>query len=251
MNEKQFSYSDWLPPALLGVLSVVGICVVLAMGVRLSERPAAPAPSATPFLFEFIGTEPGLSTQTPENTPTPIVLDTPTAKPVATNSVQNTKSSSTSSPTNTAVTFVQNATATPTIASVLLKVDDADYSLLYDGNWDNPTNVIGAYQNTLHISLSAGNAVTFSFTGQQAIISYQAGPSLGRVSINLDGLVFEVDQSSSETQILNWQSQILVKATHTLRIEHLSGGSVNIDSITIPNLSTPTPTATITATPTQ
>ena len=249
MNEKQVSYSDWLPPVLLGVLSVIGICVVLAMGVRLSEQPVAPAPSETPFLFEYIGTEPGLSTLTPENTPTPIVLDTSTPKSLVPTSVPNTKSSNGASPTNTAISFVQNATATPTIALVLLKVDDSDYSLLYDGTWDNPTNVAGAYQETLHISLTVGNAVTFSFTGQQAIVSYQAGPSLGHISINLDGLVFDINQASDETKILNWQSQILVKATHTLRIEHLSGGSVNIDSITIPNLSTPTPT--VTATPTQ
>ena len=77
-------------------------------------------------------------------------------------------------------------------------------------------------------------------------MSYQSGSSLGRISITLDGLIFEVDQSSGVTEIVDWSSAILVKGTHTLVIEHLSGGSVNLDSIIIPDVSTPTPALTVT-----
>jgi hypothetical protein len=132
-------------------------------------------------------------------------------------------------------------TITQTLASVLSKVDDTYFELLYDGDWVNQSNVNDAYQNTLHISFEVGNSVSYTFTGQQVILSFQAGPSLGTISITLDGLAFEVDQSSSDTELVDWRSAILVRGTHEIEITHLSGGSVNIDSITIPDVSTPTP----------
>jgi len=141
----------------------------------------------------------------------------------------------------------RTSTASPTIESVLSKIDDTYFQLLYDGDWVAQSNVTDAYENTLHISFTVGNNVTFTFVGQQVILSFQSGPSLGRILINLDGIDFEVDQSSNNTELISWQSAILVRGTHTIIVEHLSGGSVNLDSITIPDVSTPTPT--LTATP--
>jgi len=140
-------------------------------------------------------------------------------------------------------------TASATLSSVLSKVDDTYFELLYDGDWNAQSNVTDAYQNTLHISFTVGNSVSYTFTGQQVIISFQSGPSLGRISITLDGLQFEIDQSSGNTELVDWQSAILIRGTHTVVIEHISGGSINLDSITIPDVSTPTPIATVTSTP--
>jgi hypothetical protein len=130
----------------------------------------------------------------------------------------------------------------------LSKFDDTYFQILYSGDWVSQTNVTDAYQNTLHISFTVGNSASFTFVGEQVILSFQSGPSLGRISITLDGFPFEVDQSSGSTQLVDWQSAILVRGTHTIVITHLSGGSVNIDSITIPDVSTPTPTLTPNAT---
>jgi hypothetical protein len=246
MDNKPSFDRELILPILLGGLSIMGIGVVFVMS-RLSDdrQPAPPAPSETPLRFVYLGTEPGLSTLTPEVTDTPV----PTATELALSPVEF------SSPTVTSVvlsTSLPQSTSTytpsPTIASVLSKIDDTYFELLYDGNWDSQSNVENTYQNTLHISFSVGNSVSYTFTGQQVVVSFQSGPSLGTVSITLDGLEFTVNQSSSSTQLVNWQSAVLVRGTHTLVITHLSGGSVNLDSISIPDVDTPTPTPTPTPT---
>jgi len=251
MDKKTSFDRDLIWPTLLGGLSVIGIGVVFVF-VRMSDTRDAlpPADTATPFRFTYLGTEPGLSTLTPENTDTPV----PTMTEMAFEPVITTASSTAAAPLPTGQ-FTQTVqpsrtpTASPTIASILSKIDDTYFELLYDGDWVGQTNVTDTYQNTLHISFTVGNSVSYTFTGQQIIVSFQSGPSLGRISITLDGLVFEIDQSSGNTELVYWQSAILVRGTHTLTIEHLSGGSVNLDSLTIPDVSTPTPTATVTPTP--
>lgn len=233
-------------PILLGGLSLVGIGVVFVMGRLSSTRQPSPdVPTETPLRFIYLGTEPGLSTLTPEVTDTPV----PTVTELVLSSVAP------SSPTVTSVVLstslpqnTSTVTPSPTIASVLSKIDDTYFELLYDGDWISQSNVTDAYQNTLHISFAVGNSVSYTFTGQQVNVSFQSGPSLGTVSISLDGLEFNVSQSSSSTQLVSWQSAVLVRGTHTLVITHLSGGSINLDSITIPDVATPTPTPTQTQT---
>jgi len=247
MDNKPSLDRELLLPILLAGLSLIGIGAVFVFGrVSDARQPSPIADTETPFRFVYLGTEPGLSTLTPAVTDTPAStftfsppseedndeVSSPTALPAATQPVQ------------------QTLTASPTIASVLSKVDDTYFELLYDGDWVAQSNVTGAFQNTLHISFTVGDSVSFTFTGQQVIVSFQSGPSLGTVTITLDGLQFAIDQSSSDTQIVDWRSAVLVRGTHTIVITHLSGGSVNLDSITIPDVSTPTPTSTVTLTPT-
>jgi len=241
MENRSLLDREMFLPLLLGGLSVIGIGAVFVFARMSETRDVVPAAdTATPFRFVYLGTEPGLSTLTPEATGTPIPTVTELVLPPG------------SFATATDVVFLptgqpsRTPTASPTISSVLSKVDDTYFELLYDGDWEDQSDVTGTYQNTLHISFKVGSSVSYTFTGQQVIISFQSGPSLGRISITLDGLVFEIDQSSSNTELVNWQSAVLVRGTHTVVIEHLSGGSVNLDSITIPDVSTPTPTLTST-----
>lgn len=252
MDTKPSFDRELILPIILGGLSMLGIGVVF-MWERLSNaRQAVPAADTeTPMRFVYLGTEPGLSTLTPEATDTPLPTVTELVLPPP-------DAFASASVTSTSIflpTGLPPRTATPTpsatISSVLSKVDDSYFELLYDGDWVDQSNVTDTYQNTLHISFTVGNSVSYTFTGQQVIVSFQSGPSLGRISITLDGLAFEIDQSSGSTELVDWQSAILVRGTHTVVITHLSGGSVNLDSITIPDVSTPTPTstATITATP--
>jgi len=250
MDDKSSFNRELILPILLGVLSVVGIGFVFVFGQLADERHAMPAPDTeTPFRFVYLGTEPGLSTLTPEATDTPLptltelALEPVTLGPPTTTAVLLTVQ--TPLPTRT-----YTYTPSPTLASVLSKIDDTYFELLYDGDWSSQSNVSDTYQNTLHISFTVGNSVSFTFVGEQVIVSFQSGPSLGTVEINLDGLVFNIDQSSSNTELINWSSAVLVRGTHTLKISHLGGGSVNLDSITIPDISTPTPTTTPTVTST-
>jgi hypothetical protein len=112
--------------------------------------------------------------------------------------------------------------------------------------------VDGAYQDTLHISSAVGNSVTFTFTGPQLHFFYQAGQSLGTVTITIDGLgAPPLNLAQSGTQIKEWVSDLLPSGTHTVVITHYGGGSVNIDSLYVP-APTPTPvTPTRTATQNQ
>ena len=247
MEDKPSLDRELILPILLGGLSVIGIGMVFMWGRLSNARQAVQAAeTATPMRFVYLGTEPGLSTLTPDVTDTPVPTVTELVlSPPALVSPSNTSSVlSTGLPTSTAT-----LTASPTISSVLSKIDDTYFELLYDGDWVDQSNVTDTYQNTLHISFEVGNSVSYTFTGQQVVVSFQAGPSLGRIGINLDGLTFEVDQSSGSTQLVDWQSAILIRGTHTIVISHISGGSVNLDSITLPDVSTPTPTITLTPTP--
>lgn len=251
MDKKPSFDRELIWPILLGGLSLIGIGVVFVLGRMSVAREALPANNtATPFRFSYLGTEPGISTLTPEVTDTAFPTITELVLPPV------------SFETPTEIAFLptgqpslppppqQSLTASPTIASVLSKVDDTYFQILYNGEWNSQTNVTDTYQNTLHISFKVGNFASFTFVGEKVILSFQSGPSLGRITITLDGFPFEVDQSSASTQLVDWQSAVLIRGAHTIVITHLSGGSVNIDSITIPDVSTPTPTATATTTPT-
>ncbi len=261
MENKPSPDPGLLTPLLLGALSILGIVVIFFSVRAASMRQAELPPTATPFRFLYLGTEPGLSTLTPQPTPTFIVIEESPApsKPPAGTSVPDFPPFTPSSPGSPAfptqpsnptqpVNQTQPAgqpntpTFTPTIPSVLAKYDDTYFGIIYDGEWTSQTNVTGAYQNTLHISFTIENYALFTFVGQQVILTYQAGPSLGTIRIDLDGIEFEVSQSSPQTQLVDWASPILIMGSHDLVIEHLSGGSINIDSITIPDIRTATPT---------
>lgn len=254
MEEKKPSVDfSVLVPGALGILSILGIAVIFFVTRAEAQRPAGePASTATPFRFVYLGTEPSLSTLTPAPTPSPIFIEPPAATeepdpdqppfgtqvpdlPFGTSTV-----ASPSFPTQPAAR-TSTPTASETIPAVLSKFDDTYYEILYDGEWTSQTNVTGAYQNTLHISFTIENYAYFTFVGQQVIVTFQAGPSLGTILIDLDGVEFQVSQASAQTQLVEWRSPVLVMGTHELIIEHLSGGSVNLDSITIPDLRTPTP----------
>jgi len=237
-----------LAPVALAVLSALGMAVVFFVNRSNAMRPVEVPDTATPFRYLYMGTEPGLSTQTPEPTATPIFLEpaptdetflTPPGPPQILTSV----STNPAFPTQPAVR-TPTPTASETLQAVLSKFDDTYFEILYDGDWTAQTNVTGAYQNTLHISFETENYALFTFVGQQVIVTFQSGPSLGSILLNLDGLEFEVSQSGPETELVDWRSPVLVLGTHEIVIEHLSGGSVNLDSITIPDLRTATPTPT-------
>jgi len=240
--EKKSSFElSFVLPVILGALSLIGIAVVLLVDRNNQRKPVELAATETPFKYIYLGTEPGLSTLTPEVTDTPEVIDTPILPPPIVLETSITVVLPTQPAFRTAT-----PTSSPTLASILSKIDDTYFELLYDGNWNAQSNVSDTYQNTLHISFEVGNSVDFTFVGEQIIVSYQVGPSLGSISITLDDeeLPPLSQLNVNKTEIVYWYSKVLKRGTHTIHIEHLSGGSVNLDSITIPDLSTPTPTVT-------
>ena len=259
-----------LLPILLGIFSIIGIAVVLLIGRSLnSPPPVSASPSATQFQYIYLGTEPAITTPLTEISEIPVPTEPPVDQPVDVTpgvgsptsliptpiilTQPNTTSTSTGNApfTNTPnQLFTPTATATLSTAIVANTYDDTDIRLHYAGSWVNQTGVSGAYQNTLHISNANGNTVTFSFTGDEFHVFYQAGPSLGSMTVTIDRLGGPaISQAQSQTQIKEWTpDETLQVGTHEIIIAHSGGGSINIDSIVVP---APTATPTLTPSPTR
>jgi hypothetical protein len=247
-----------LVPVLVGVLSICGICGVLAALRFNPGRPAIPVEqTSTPFQYLFIGTEPVLSTGTTEGTTDG--EEVPTSTPDF--FLPPTRTTPLASPgsliTLPAATNTRTPTSSPTSASTAPlsagTYDDTHNRLIYSGDWEVQNNVAGANLSTLHVSSvlnTPRNSVAFQFIGQEIHIFYQAGPSLGTMSLNIDNKVYEISENSTSTDILEWIIPPVTVGTHTVTITHLSGGSVNIDKIIVAEIpSTPVNTPTFTVTP--
>lgn len=240
----------------------MGIIVVLLLGRSLNTPPPVTVtPSSTPFRYVYLGTEPGIATLIVDGSelpPTEEPIDgfptseefppfaTPTRPPLATPIILTQPNG-----TRTATaTRTRAATATRTSSAPANTYDDTDSRLQYSGSWVLLTGEAGAYQETLHISNTANpnnpNSVTFQFTGNEFHLFYDSSPTFGVISIFVDDDALGIQVSQAQTSG-EW-AQSLDAGTHRVRIEHTSGGSVNIDRIYIP-APTPTPTRTPTATP--
>lgn len=279
-NQPSFDRS-LIIPIVVGGLSVLGIIVVLLIGSFLNS-PAAVAvtSSATPFQYVYLGTEPLITTPltagsviaplTDEQTDpfpieaTPIQTTSIRATPIAATPIRTTSifatrpsvstalilSTITSSNNPVLLTSTPGGVPTSSTAAAPNTYDDTDTRLEYRGNWISQTNVSGAYLGTLHRSDTTDDSVTFTFTGQEIHLFYQAGPSLGSITITIDGIgPPPLSQAQTVTQNKEWvPSEPLSDGTHIIVITHSGGGSVNIDSLLVP-AATVTPTRTPTPTP--
>lgn len=242
-----------LLPILLAVFSLCGILMVFVIGRVTAARNALPPENtATPFKYQLIGTEPGVSTAEPL-TEEPVLSDTPFSDfgPTTPMDFLNTAIPSTTpifffTPTSN-IPFINTATSTSVVTNQLALApgtyDDSHPLLTFNG-WSSVTDT-SAYQNTLHVSNIAGSTVTFKFTGQQFSLKFQGAASFGVIRINIGGLDFDLSEANGNNE---WISARLAQGTYTVTITHTAGGSVNIDSIVIPDFNTPTPTATATST---
>jgi hypothetical protein len=264
MDNQPAADRSLLIPILIGGSSIIGIIVVLLIGRALNSPAEVPVtPSATRFQYLYLGTEPAITTPLLEGSEIPMteepieepIEDTPVfatpTRPGAATPIILTPPGSVSTPTggvqrtNTPIGLATSTLSTPVAANTY---DDTDSRLTFTGNWVPETNVSGAYQNTLHVSNTAGNSVSFNFVGQEIQLYYQAGTSLGTVNITFDNETLAIPLSQSQTSGV-WTYLLDTAGDHTVTIRHASGGSVNIDRLVIPAL-TVTPTLTRTPTPT-
>jgi len=239
-------------PIGIGACSIFGILFVL-LGLRLSavRGTIQTIVTNTPVRFQYLGTEPAVAPPTdiaPVDEETLSASETPTeiflSPPTATESTRTQPFATTPALLATTAPAPRTATVTVTGSALGATYDDVDLRLVYTGNWLSQSGVSGTYRNTLHISGTIGDAVQLIFFGQKIQLAYQGGPSLGTIAIRLDSADFVLDQSAPDTGSSQWESPTLALANHTITITHISGGSVNVDSLVIIDLSTPTPTAT-------
>lgn len=277
MNKQPDIDRTILLPILIGAFSIFGILIILLLG-RLSESRAAVAeePTETPFKYIFLGTEPllsveGTTTEEPglldetgmpfdgfPNTPLPLLTFgiTPTrGTPNATSGLPTNNQpggppggNQTGGPpiNNTSPAGTANLTSNPGSGPPPLNpgtYDDIHPYLAYQGpGWAAQSGVNGAYQGTLHVSQATGSTFTFRFIGKELRLFYQDGS--GVVTIKIDDQEFILNEADPENSNEWVSSPPLPNATHIVTIRHSSGGSVNIDYIIIPDVSTPTPTPT-------
>lgn len=243
-NKPSFDVAVLIPIA-IGFFSVFGICLVLLLGSLANSRGAgASLETATPFDYILLGTEPGVSTAIPDDEVTLTVTRTPTRFSTTLFPVDT----STPEPESTEPPVIL-FTRTPTSASTSPlnpgTYDDNDSRIAYSGDWIPQSGVSDAFKNTLHVSSALGSTINFRFIGQQVRLFYQASPSLGTIRVVIDGLQIDVDQSADDADEAEWVSALLINGTHTVAITHLSGGSVNLDYVIVPDvLVTPTVTST-------
>jgi hypothetical protein len=254
MAEKPFvDRSLWIPTG-LGLLAMLGICLVL-IALRVRSLPATPLeqPTETPLKFQYLATEPGVVLPTAVDTLTP---DPATHTPAPTLPIFEPDANL--DPTEPFATLPVFPTSTREISTAVditslpigLTFDDADIRMIYDGNWIAQSGVRDAFQSTLHLSSTIGDSLELVFFGQKIRLTYQAGPGLGQIALKLDELDFVLDQSSSETSPGIWDSPILPLTSHVLTITHISGGAINIDALVVIDIATATPTITPTVTTT-
>ena len=244
-----------LIPIGVGLFALMGMCGILVMG-RINDARATveEVPTATPFEYAYIGTEPALTTLTAvtedgleEQPPT---FESPASTPEGTQVIIFTNTSASLItlppllPTNT-------ASRTPTSSFVAPFVDGTfddtqEDRFVYSGSWETQTGVSGAYQNTLHVSGTLGSSVSFLFIGNELRVFFQAGPSLGTIRLTLDNTSQDMSQSNLNTQRYEWVLSAPTAGTHTVTITHQSGGSINFDGIIVPRVQ-PTPTNTSTS----
>ena len=280
-NQPSFD-RELLLPILLGGFSILGILIILLIG-RLSAARASVIvdETETPFKYIFLGTEPVLSSGTPEASGAELVTDIPFDSPTPGSSVvtpvpgtpvlltPNGTASPDFPPSNGggppgSGTLPANA-GTPTRAGTSASgppplnagtYDDSHSFLGFSPGWTSATQgggECGSTQGTLHVSSTLGSSVAFKFVGWELRLRYQVAPSLGTITIRIDNTNFDpLSQSDSTTHIIEWVSpDPLAQTTHDVSITHNSGGSVNIDCVIIRDaLATSTSTATPTRTPT-
>ena len=250
MDNKPSFDRSFIIPIIHGIFSVFGICLVLLLGrLSASRGITVEEDTATPFKFVFLGTEPGISSITPEEEttaeapPTSFIVDLESPTPSFEDLV------TTEATTQTPIDSLDSLTATPDTSSTAPlnpgTYDQDDSHIQYEGDWIAQTGVAGVFNNTLYVSNTLSNSLSLRFIGEQIRIFYQAGPGLGTIRIALDGLQFDLSQSATNTTGGEWVSPLLINGTHTVTITHFSGGSINLDSFIVPDvIKTPTTTPT-------
>ena len=171
-----------------------------------------PSPSATPILEETPPTATGTS---PDAYPGPPAETLPSASTLITDSQP-----------------APSATRTPDQALPAGKYDDTDPNIAYDRYWafKMDAGTASAYKGTLHVSASIGNEASFSFTGQQIYLGYRRGRNYGTVTVMIDGQPYGFHQQAFGNI---WRSPQLSPGTHSVRIIHESGESINLDYIEV------------------
>ena len=224
---------ELLIPITVGVVSILGLAWIFLTNYRsASSIPPTVEPTAIPI------------------DSSPFATRTPPPRPSATSTLEETPPTATGTSlvaypgppsetlpsAGTLISESQPAPSTPAPDQVQPlpsgKYDDTDPNIAYDRHWAFKMNsgTAFAYKGTLHISDSIGNELSFHFTGQRFYLGYQRGRSFGTVTVMIDDEPYSFHQQAFGNI---WRSPQLSPGTHSVRLIHESGQSINLDYIEV------------------
>jgi hypothetical protein len=226
---------ELLVPIAVGVVLILGLGWIFLTNDR-SESPIPPTvePTAMPTDLNPRATE--TRSSSPSATPTlEEIPPTPTATSPAAYPGPPAETLPSASTPIAESQPAPAATPTPDQVQPLVagkKYDDTDPNIVYDRFWAFKMNpgTANAYKGTLHISSSMGNEASFHFTGQQFYFGYQRGRNFGIVRVLIDGEPYSFHEQAFDNV---WRSPQLSPGTHSVRIIHESGESINLDYIEV------------------
>ena len=225
---------ELLIPIVVGVVSILGLAWIFLANYRSeSPTPSTIEPTAIPFdasPFETRTPRPRPSaTSTLEETPPTATQTSPVAYPGP--------PSETLSSASTLIAESQSAPSATSAADQVQplpsgKYDDTHPDIAYDRHWAFKMNsgTEFAYKGTLHISASIENELSFRFTGKQIYLGYQRGRNFGMVTVMIDDQPYSFHEQAFGNI---WRSPQLAPGTHSVRLIHESGQSINLDSIEV------------------
>ena len=223
------------PPVLISIISLLGICVILATTWLPRQRTQAiPTETVTSFKYLLLATEMVFSSSKHEGSTPSEILSTPTAasenKTTPLLVMTQPTGISTADPSIPTITITPPPQFGESNPMTMGTYDDADSTIIRHGNWE-PQKKADAYKQTLLVSNTVGNYVAFSFIGRFVVLGYQSTNDIGNFTINIDGS----EQSISQVTDNAWFSRDLGTGTHFVLLTHASGTTVNLDYINIPN----------------
>ena len=228
---------ELLIPIAVGVVSILGVGWIFLTNYH-SESSIPPAVETTAIPFDFSSLEAGMLTPSPSAPPT--LEETPsTATETGPDTYPGPPAETLPSASTLITESLPTPSATPTPDQFQLpagKYDDTDPNIAYDRYWTilkNP-GTKNAYKGTLHVSASIGNEASFSFRGQGFYLGYQRGQNFGTVTVIVDNQTYSFHEQGFDNP---WRSPQLSPGTHSVRIIHDSGQSINLDYIEIPDQS--------------
>ncbi len=227
---------ELLIPIAIGVISILGVAWIFFTNFR-SESPIQATAEPTAIPFDSSSFEAGMPTPSP-STPTTLEETPSLATETSLDSYPNppTETLPSLSATITESPPVPSATPTPDQPPPLQAgkiYDDTNPHIVYDRFWivlKNP-GTKNAYKGALHFSPSIGNEASFRFTGQEVYLGYQRGRNFGIVTVIIDDQTYSFHEEAFD---LVWRSPQLALGTHSVRIIHESGESINLDYIEVP-----------------
>ncbi|KAB2853360.1 MAG: hypothetical protein F9K46_18465, partial [Anaerolineae bacterium] len=122
-------------------------------------------------------------------------------------------------------------------------IESEDALVQQQGTWAIQASSQASGGSYLYSSGSLDDVLTLEFTGTAIEIVYVAGPSLGTLAIDVDGIVLRTVITTADSTAYQQTTRLdyLTDESHTLRVYAQEGGIIGVDAFVLPALTGPKP----------